>query len=79
MVNFHQRIRKLEKTWDRPRVCNVCGAGDRIPRRVVGLGMYGFLRDCAGCGGLVAEDGWPVGVPRITVKPGQPRFVRSHQ
>ena len=76
MPNFHQRVRKLELATKKPFVCKSCGAGELLPRQVVHLSMHGSLGECESCGGLVAEDGWPVGTPCITVQCGERMFSR---
>ena len=75
MRNVYNRILKLEKQNVRPRVCSACGAGERLPRGIVSLSKGGSLRECETCGGLIAEDGWPVSQPCVTVTIGDRGFI----
>jgi hypothetical protein len=57
----------------RLRACSVCGIPDRIPRRIISGIRPGPLDTCAGCGGAVDENGWPVAMPCIRVMRGPVR------
>ena len=76
MPNFYQRIKKLEQVTRRVHVCTSCGAGERIPRRIIRATRSGPLDRCQRCDGFADEAGWPVGMPCVRVRRGERLFSR---
>lgn len=76
MANFHYRIRKLERLIQKPFSCAACGAGDRMPRRIIRGTKAGPLDRCAACDGYLDETGWPVATPCVRVRRGKRLFMR---